>query len=66
MAVTLKELQTLQGLMVKGLTQRLEQDIADNIPTDAATYGVLAKLLKDNDVRVDPADVVANICIPST
>lgn len=53
---TLADLQELQRLMVRGLKQRMEADIADNIPTDAATYGVMAKLLKDNNVMVDPAD----------
>lgn len=53
---TLADLQELQRLMVQGLKQRMQQDIEDNIPTDAATYGVMAKLLKDNNVMVDPAD----------
>lgn len=53
---TLAELQELQRLMVKGLKQRVEADIKDDIPTDAATLGVIAKLLKDNNVMVDPAD----------
>lgn len=53
---TLADLQELQRLMVQGLKQRMEADIQDNIPTDAATYGVMAKLLKDNNVMVDPAD----------
>lgn len=53
---TLADLQELQRLMVQGLKLRMEADIADNIPTDAATYGVMAKLLKDNNVMVDPAD----------
>ena len=53
---TLADLQELQRLMVQGLKQRMEADIKDEIPTDAATYGVMAKLLKDNNVMVDPAD----------
>lgn len=56
MAITLADLQKLQELQIKGLTARLEQDIADNLPTDAATLGVIAKILKDNNVTVDPAD----------
>ena len=34
----------------------IEQDIEDNIPTDAATLGAAIKFLKDNSVTADPAD----------
>lgn len=53
---TLVELQALQDLIVKSLNNRIEQDIEDGIPTDAATLGVAIKLLKDNNVSADPAD----------
>lgn len=53
---TVSELEGLQRLVVKALTVRVEQDIKDNIPTDAATLGVIVKLLKDNSVTADPAD----------
>lgn len=53
---TVGELEILQKLMVSSLTKRIEDDIADNIPTDAATFGVIAKLLKDNSITADPAD----------
>lgn len=55
-AATLGELHKLQRLVVQSLTQRISQDIDDNIPTDAATLGVVIKLLKDNAVTADPAD----------
>ena len=55
-AATLGELYKLQRLIVQSLTQRISQDIDDNIPTDAATLGVVIKLLKDNAVTADPAD----------
>lgn len=53
---TVGDLEKLQRLMVTALTQRVQQDMQDNIPTDAATLGVIAKLLKDNNVTADPAD----------
>lgn len=53
---TIMELQALQDLIVKSLNKRIEQDLEDDIPTDAATLGVAIKLLKDNNVSADPAD----------
>ena len=55
-AATLGELQELHRLIAKSLNQRIEQDIEDNIPTDAATLGAAIKFLKDNAVTADPAD----------
>lgn len=55
-AATLGELQELHRLIAKSLNQRIEQDIEDNIPTDAATLGAAIKFLKDNNVTADPAD----------
>lgn len=55
-AATLGELQELHRLIAKSLNQRIEQDIEDNIPTDAATLGAAIKFLKDNSVTADPAD----------
>ena len=55
-AATLGELQELHRLIAKSLNQRIEQDIKDNIPTDAATLGAAIKFLKDNSVTADPAD----------
>lgn len=55
-AATLGELQELHRLIARSLNQRIEQDIADNIPTDAATLGAAIKFLKDNSVTADPAD----------
>lgn len=53
---TVGELELLQKLMVQALTSRVQADMEDSIPTDAATLGVIAKLLKDNNVVADPAD----------
>ena len=53
---TMKELEELQRIVVRSLTTRIEADIADNIPTDAATLQAAIKLLKDNSVTADPAD----------
>lgn len=55
-AVSTIELELLQRLLVGSLTSRLKQDIEDEIPTDAATLGVIVKLLKDNAITADPAD----------
>ena len=55
-AATLGELQELHRLIAQSLNQRIEQDILDNIPTDAATLGAAIKFLKDNAVTADPAD----------
>lgn len=56
MSLSIDRLQRLQEKLVDGLEQRLEADIADNVPTDAATLGVIVKLLKDNNVVVSPED----------
>ena len=48
-------LEKLHGLQANSFIQRLEQDIKDNIPTDAATLSAISKFLKDNDVVADPA-----------
>lgn len=56
MAVSKGKLEELQTLLVDSLVQRLEADTNDGIPTDAATLGVIAKLLKDNAITVDPQD----------
>lgn len=55
-ASTVGELNELHVLIAKSLKQRIEQDIDDNIPTDAATLGAAIKFLKDNNVTADPAD----------
>lgn len=54
--VNMDMLKELQGLQIKSLMERLRQDIEDNIPTDAATLGVIQKILKDNNCTVDPAE----------
>jgi hypothetical protein len=55
-ATSVAELNALHSLIAQALKQRLEQDIEDNIPTDAATLGAAIKFLKDNNVTADPAD----------
>lgn len=55
-ASSITELNALHALIAKSLKQRIEQDIDDNIPTDAATLGAAIKFLKDNNVTADPAD----------
>ena len=55
-ATSVTELNGLHTLIARSLTLRIEQDIQDNIPTDAATLGAAIKFLKDNNVTADPAD----------
>lgn len=55
-SATLGELQELHKMVAKSLRQRIELDMEDNIPTDAATLGAAIKFLKDNAVTADPAD----------
>lgn len=55
-AATLGELQELHKLVAKSLKTRIELDMEDDIPTDAATLGAAIKFLKDNAVTADPAD----------
>ena len=55
-ATSVGDLNTLHTLVAQSLKQRIEQDIEDNIPTDAATLGAAIKFLKDNNVTADPAD----------
>jgi hypothetical protein len=54
MAASMEELHKLHSLVTDSFKQRLEADIADKIPTDAATLGALTKFLKDNAVTADP------------
>lgn len=56
MASSMKELEALHGLITRSYTKRIEQDLDDNIPTDAATLSGAVKFLKDNLVTADPAD----------
>ncbi len=53
---SLGELQELHRKVAESLKTRIEQDLSDNIPTDAATLGAAIKFLKDNNVTADPAD----------
>lgn len=55
-AASLDALQDLHALVAKSLHDRIEQDMEDSLPTDAATLGAAIKFLKDNNVSADPAD----------
>ena len=55
-ASTVAELNELHRLVAKSFKQRFEADIADDVPTDAATLGAAIKFLKDNEITADPAD----------
>lgn len=51
-----QDLEALLDLVTKSLKTRIEQDLTDNVPTDAATLGAAIKLLKDNSCTADPAN----------
>lgn len=53
---TLAELEELHRLVTKSLTTRIQMDLDDEVPTDAATLGAAIKMLKDNSITADPAD----------
>lgn len=50
------ELEALHRLITQSYTTRIEMDLRDEIPTDAATLSGAAKFLKDNEITADPAD----------
>lgn len=56
MAGSLERLGKLHELVTDSFIARIEEDMADNLPTDAATLAAAAKFLKDNEVSVDPAE----------
>lgn len=56
MAASMEDMQLLHKIVVKSLVKRIEEDMEDNLPTDAATLGAAIKMLKDNNVSADPAD----------
>lgn len=55
-AASLGDLQELHAAVARSLSQRIKQDMEDQLPTDAATLGAAIKFLKDNNVSADPAD----------
>lgn len=57
MATSRKELEELHKLIAKSFKTRIEADMDDEIPTDAATLSAAVKFLKDNAVTADPADM---------
>lgn len=50
------ELEELHRLITRSYKTRIEMDLRDEIPTDAATLSGAAKFLKDNEITADPAD----------
>lgn len=55
-AATIGELEELHQLVTRSYTERIQQDLDDGLPTDAATLSGAAKFLKDNAITADPAD----------
>lgn len=56
MAGSLEKLGKLHELITDSFIARIEDDMSENLPTDAATLAAAAKFLKDNDVSADPAE----------
>lgn len=56
MAASTEDMQLLHKIVVKSITNRITQDMEDDVPTDAATLGAAIKMLKDNNITADPAD----------
>lgn len=54
MTASVDDLNDLHALVVKSMKERIEADIKDGIPTDAATLGAAIKMLKDNAITADP------------
>lgn len=50
------ELEELHRLITQSYKTRIQMDLKDEIPTDAATLSGAAKFLKDNEITADPAD----------
>lgn len=55
MATSREIMETLHVRVSESLTKRIEADMKDEIPTDAATLSAAIKFLKDNDITSDPA-----------
>lgn len=55
-AGSISDLEELHALVTKSYATRIQQDLDDDIPTDAATLSGAAKFLKDNAITADPAD----------
>lgn len=49
-------LKALHAKVAESLTNRIVQDMEDDVPTDAATLGAAIKFLKDNNISADPAE----------
>ena len=54
-AASLADLQDLHAAVARSLTETIELNMKDGLPTDAATLGAAIKFLKDNNVSADPA-----------
>lgn len=50
------ELEELHRLVTRSYKERIQADLDDKLPTDAATLSGAVKFLKDNAITADPAD----------
>ena len=55
-AASTASLNELHRKFAKQLSDTLDRDVKDEMPTDAATLSVIKSFLKDNNITCDPAD----------
>lgn len=55
-AATTASLQEVHRKLTEQMVKTLDRDLADDMPTDAATMSVIKGFLKDNNITCDPAD----------
>lgn len=55
-AATTASLLALHAKLAMQLDKTLDRDIADDMPTDAATLSVISNFLARNNITCDPAD----------
>ena len=55
-AASTASLHVLHRKLAEQLDKTLDRDIADDMPTDAATLSVISNFLAKNNITCDPAD----------
>lgn len=55
-AASTASLNELHAKLAAQMTKTLDRDLADDMPTDAATMSVIANFLAKNNITCDPAD----------
>jgi len=55
-AATTASLEALHAKLTEQMNRTLDRDMEDDLPTDAATMGVIKGFLKDNNITATPAE----------